>query len=384
MRWVSEFDPAKTRLAAELARRTTETYPDRVGAWQTLVEAECGLGNFPAAVAALEQAIACIPASAELHLLLAKTLIRTDAFEAARAPLNHALALAPDRADVRALHAEFLAKIGLWDAAASSFDAATGDAPSQSRIVAANARRLEPEALVAYCEAQLVRNPAYTDARYFRALALARLGRDEEARSAMALGQLLCIGELPSPDAYADGAEFRESLAIEIRRNPTLSPDPRGKATKDGLHTRCLRQVDAPAVEALVGEVKHAVDGYVANLAAMDGPLHPDQVDGVRLDIWAVVFGAEGRQVSHRHGGGWISGVYYVAAPRALGQNAYAGSLLVGALDPADGIDPPWGVQAIEPVPGRLVLFPSYVPHATEPSGVDGDRISVAFDVVPV
>jgi hypothetical protein len=37
----------------------------------------------------------------------------------------------------------------------------------------------------------------------------------------------------------------------------------------------------------------------------------------------------------------------------------------------------------IEPVPGRLVLFPSYVPHATIPPGSsDGARICVTFDVV--
>ena len=38
----------------------------------------------------------------------------------------------------------------------------------------------------------------------------------------------------------------------------------------------------------------------------------------------------------------------------------------------------------MEPVPGRLALFPSFVPHATEPCGFDGERISVAFDIIPV
>ena len=54
------------------------------------------------------------------------------------------------------------------------------------------------------------------------------------------------------------------------------------------------------------------------------------------------------------------------------------------ALDPqTHGVDPPWETREIEPVPGRLVLFPSYVPHATQPSGLEGERISIAFDVVP-
>jgi len=33
--------------------------------------------------------------------------------------------------------------------------------------------------------------------------------------------------------------------------------------------------------------------------------------------------------------------------------------------------------------PGRLVLFPLYTPHATEPSGIEGARICLAFDIVP-
>jgi len=103
-----------------------------------------------------------------------------------------------------------------------------------------------------------------------------------------------------------------------------------------------------------------------------------------RLDAWAVVCGKEGRQKAHLHPPGWLSGVYYVTASRPAGANLYRGPLILGALDPhAHGVEPPWGTREIEPVPGRLVLFPSYLPHATQPSGVEGARISVAFDVVP-
>ncbi|MEI9996940.1 MAG: putative 2OG-Fe(II) oxygenase [Rhizomicrobium sp.] len=113
-------------------------------------------------------------------------------------------------------------------------------------------------------------------------------------------------------------------------------------ATCDGRQTRQLRQPNAVAVEALI-------------------------------------------VAPHGHPGGWISGVYYVDAPRLPGENAYRGALIVGAIDTKQhGFEPPWGTRAIEPVPGRLVLFPSYVSHATEPTGIDGARISVAFDVVPI
>jgi hypothetical protein len=36
----------------------------------------------------------------------------------------------------------------------------------------------------------------------------------------------------------------------------------------------------------------------------------------------------------------------------------------------------------VEPKPGRLVLFPSYMWHATRPFRA-GERITVAFDIAP-
>jgi hypothetical protein len=78
-----------------------------------------------------------------------------------------------------------------------------------------------------------------------------------------------------------------------------------------------------------------------------------------------------------------LSGVTYVAAPQIA--DTYQGALVIGLLD--SGLDPvktlPWPTREIEPVPGRLVIFPSFVPHMTRPTGVDGRRISVSFDVEP-
>jgi uncharacterized protein (TIGR02466 family) len=145
-----------------------------------------------------------------------------------------------------------------------------------------------------------------------------------------------------------------------------------------------LRQPDAVAIEALIAQIKRAAQDYEHRISASDNIFSATRPKWARLDIWAVVCGRDGRQKAHLHPHGWLSGVYYVTAPRPAGANLYRGPLILGALDPhAHGVEPPWGTREIEPVPGRLVLFPSYLPHATQPSGVDGVRISVAFDVVP-
>jgi uncharacterized protein (TIGR02466 family) len=383
MEWVHDFGPKKVRVAAELARRRAADAPDLPASWLALADILMKMGEFEEATACLRDAVERLPDSAKLQCTLAWALMRQDEFEEARAQSDMALALAPDDPEIRRSHFELLARTGSWDAAGKSLDAMSGSLPAFGAIIT-QAQRLDPASLLAFCEARLSENPAWTDAKFFKALALAKLGRGEEARAVMSLDAHVAIRDLPPPAEYVDGEKFRQALAAEICRNPTLGPDPRGKATRDGRQTRQLRQPDAVAIEALIKQIKCAVQDYEQELSVSDAGFAVGRPKAARLNIWAVVYGRDGRQKAHRHTGGWLSGVYYVAAPRPEGASSYRGPLILGALDPqAHGVDPPWGTREIEPVPGRLVLFPSYVPHATQPSGVEGARISVAFDVIP-
>jgi uncharacterized protein (TIGR02466 family) len=308
-----------------------------------------------------------------------------DLFEEALPQAEAAVTLSPDNPDAKRLYAELLASLKQWDKVAVAEDARTDTLRSNPRLMVMRAKSLGPEGSLEMCTQQLSENPAHTNAKFLKALALAALDRTAEAKTLVALDRLMEVGDLPFPAGFANADAFRDALQREIRANPTLASDPRGKATQDGLQTRQLRQPGSAAIEALLGEVRKAVDAYVERLDRSHDEFALGRPAKARLNAWAVIYGGNGRQKSHRHPNGWISGVYYVAAPRLAGENAYRGPLIVGTLDPVEhGIAPPWGTREVEPVPGRLVLFPSYFPHATEPTGIDGARISVAFDVVPV
>jgi tetratricopeptide (TPR) repeat protein len=383
MEWVYDFGPKKVRVAAELARQRLADAPDIPTSWLALAGILTEMGEFDASAACLRDAVERLPGSATLRCRLAWALMRQDAFEEARAQSEAALALAPGDAEIRMLHLELLARMRSWDAAAKILDAMAGPVPA-SAAIRTQERRLDSASLLAFCEAQLAQDPTSTAVIFYKAMALARLGRGEEARTLMSIDRYLAVYDLPPPPEYDDGEKFRQLLAEEICCNPTLGPDPRGKATRDGRQTRHLRQPDAVAIEALIKQIKCAVQNYEQQLSARDAGFAERRPTMARLNTWAVVYGNEGRQKAHLHPAGWLSGVYYVAAPRHAGANRYHGPLILGALDPqAHGVEPPWDTREIEPVPGRLVLFPSYVPHATQPSGVEGARISVAFDVVP-
>ena len=85
----------------------------------------------------------------------------------------------------------------------------------------------------------------------------------------------------------------------------------------------------------------------------------------------------------HVHPRGWISSAYYVEIPQALSESdACGGGLMFGTPD-IDVGDAGAAKRRIQPVPGRLVLFPSYMWHGTVPFDTPGSRLTVAFDVVP-
>ena len=88
-----------------------------------------------------------------------------------------------------------------------------------------------------------------------------------------------------------------------------------------------------------------------------------------------------GFHVNHVHPMGWISSCYYVGVPDAVADTeAKQGWIKFG--------EPTYDVglsfrRAIQPAPGRLVLFPSYMWHGTVPFHGPTPRTTIAFDVAP-
>lgn len=234
------------------------------------------------------------------------------------------------------------------------------------------------------CDLALARAPGRSGAIYHKAVALALLGRDSEARETMGIGAFVQAAPLQSPAGFADEAGFRAALAAEILANPTLHADPAGHATSKGLRTRTLPLPGDRATPALLASIGEAVCAYADGLSG-DHPFVAGRPVRAALQAWALVFEGEGRQVSHRHPGGWMTGVYYVRSPEARESGTpRPGALRIGAPERSAGFDPPWPIVEIAPEPGLLALFPSFVPHETISSGRDEKRISVAFDVIAV
>jgi len=138
-----------------------------------------------------------------------------------------------------------------------------------------------------------------------------------------------------------------------------------------------------PELRAVRGVVLGAVDRYRRDLAPID-PNHP--LLGPSRDrrlrfagSWSVKLRPGGAHANHVHPQGWISSALYIALPESEPERQ--GWLTLGEPQSSLGLGLA-PLHFVEPRPGRLVLFPSWLWHGTLPFRA-GERLTIAFDIAP-
>jgi tetratricopeptide (TPR) repeat protein len=195
----------------------------------------------------------------------------------------------------------------------------------------------------------------------------------------------VAVFDLEPPDGYRDMESFQRDLAAHLNglhapaRQYLTQTLRRGTQTHDEL----FHNGHAP-VERLLPRLNDAIRAYVAGWRA--GDAHPFRArlgGGFRYaGSWSSRLADCGFHVNHIHHKGWISSCYYVAVPDVA---ATEGWIKFGEppeeLGALDGAFAPR--RLIQPKPGRLVLFPSYMWHGTVPFHAPEARLTMAFDAVP-
>lgn len=176
-------------------------------------------------------------------------------------------------------------------------------------------------------------------------------------------------------------------LAVTLRGLHRADGPPLGQSTRGGTQTPGpLLKRSEYEIRQLRRKLKYAVRRYINRLPPPD-PRHPFLGRPRRAfrfeGAWSIRLLPGGKHVSHIHSHGWISSALYVDLPEGMAQSAAReGWLQFGVpLLPEDEpkAEP---LKIIAPVVGRLALFPSVFWHGTRPFA-DGERLTVAFDVVP-
>lgn len=219
------------------------------------------------------------------------------------------------------------------------------------------------------------------------ALALLNAGHTGAADVLTNFATLIKVTDLRCPTGFDNIEAFNKALAQTLRTDSSLLNDPVSKSTYGGTQTGEL-DLHAPGALAEFGTAIHgavaAASAEWLNAGLQNHPLMVPATQNWSLRAWGTVLRAGGSQTPHMHPLGWISGVYYVQLPADMNSNDREAGWLEFGRPPERffGNQRP-AVQRYKPAAGRLILFPSWFWHQTVHFNADGERISIAFDVMP-
>ena len=157
-----------------------------------------------------------------------------------------------------------------------------------------------------------------------------------------------------------------------------------GQSVRGGSQTRWnLFDRMEPELAPLRAAIERGIAAFADRLPPRDDahPLLRHRDQPLRITAaWSVRLRDAGYHEPHFHPEGVLSSACYFRVP-VPGANPHDGWLEIGrpATDLLMDLEP---IATIEPKAGRLVLFPSFLFHGTRPFAA-GERMSVAFDVVP-
>ena len=417
-------DTGKLKEAIVCFAQALNLAPDYGVCWRNFGFAKELARDWSGAIEAYQKAIELEPNYAAAHAGLGGVLLQIGAFEDALETFDTAILLDPSHKPTLVKRAEVLRRLKYFSEAITAYREIFSQ-PSDEASLAQylgfchvedgndidaltefnTALRLQPDMVesalgAAGClmrqgdletaavslDTVLSHTPGHTQAMAYKTILHQLAGEKEKADQITNLYRDISIVELPLPEGHVDRLKYTSNLAEALKINPTLRTDPPAKSTRGGQQSGELSIFDNPIVESFVSTLHQFLNEYLASLIPQ--PNHPyfrAKPNKFRLDCWSTLLNAEGYQLPHSHPSAWISGVYYVQVPAEIGtaDETHAGWIEFGAS--GYGLPDHSGpLRLITPKVGQMVLFPSYFMHRTVPFHSDTQRISIAFDIVPI
>lgn len=199
--------------------------------------------------------------------------------------------------------------------------------------------------------------------------------------------RLIQVFDLEPPSGWSSLRELNEALIQSLDRSHSFRNHPLDQSLRHGTQTaRSLLQDPDPAVRAILQAFEAPIEEYRRRLGRdLSHPLTMRNDSRARsrfTGAWSVRLKRRGHHVNHFHPDGWISSAYYVEVPpETTDPVARSGWIKFG--EPRYEVPGAAAERFIQPLPGRLVLFPSYMWHGTTAIHGDSPRMSIAFDVEP-
>ena len=223
----------------------------------------------------------------------------------------------------------------------------------------------------------------------FKSTALNHLGRRNEAGVLLDFDRLIFQKRFNSIDGYDTTDEFNANLSEYIVKHPDFGPTKLNRGLKSGesIPSTILEGPLPTVLETFHLMILSAIRDYkTAAPVDLNHPFLTRHPDKTRIQWWGTLIKPQGYLDSHFHPIGWLSGVYYPILPEAIDVHSenHEGWIQFGREYYKIGSDDNPPVCTVKPDTGLMILFPSYFGHRTLPFSTADERMSVAFDIIPV
>jgi tetratricopeptide (TPR) repeat protein len=211
-----------------------------------------------------------------------------------------------------------------------------------------------------------------------------RLKGDERDEALNGYDHLIRVFDLEPPDGFSSMESFNAELGAYLdqlhpKTEAYLEQSLYGGTQTEGM----LFGAGHALVEKVRIRIEQAISTYIAELQAdANHPFLARHNKNFRYaGAWSCLMRGQGFHTNHLHPEGWISSCYYVTVPGETDNpQTHNGWIKFGEPSLALPLKDPVR-RAVQPVPGRLVLFPSYMWHGTIPLQASSPRTTIAFDV---
>jgi tetratricopeptide (TPR) repeat protein len=194
---------------------------------------------------------------------------------------------------------------------------------------------------------------------------------------------LVGVHDLDTPSGWPTLDRYLFDLAQELSDIHPYQTHPFGHSVRHGSQLPDVLALATPAIRAFRSAIQGPLDRHVQALGTGDDPVRRRQTGCWAVGgSWSVWLKPGGFHTDHVHPRGWLSSACYVAVPASVGAESQGGWIRFGA--PGIATQPRLDAEyAIQPRPGQIVLFPSYVWHGTIPFAGEEPRLTIAMDFVP-
>jgi tetratricopeptide (TPR) repeat protein len=384
MQWTEKSKTIPLDIHLRLQRESVAHRPNDPARHGELGEILLQLAKYGNAAAAFEKADSLGPYNFRYFDRLAECYLSLDRPDAALQVCERGNEIMPDCAALHTAHGSALRALGRHNEARKEFLRALALSPGA--FAAAECLLLplasDPDGarMLSLCEEFPSVYANSTVVRGYRAIALSRVGRLDEARTIVDLERYPARIAFEPPAEFEGLEHFNTVLANEILRNPGLRYTPFYKFNR----AEFLNVSGARAYRALVKFLCAAIEGYIAEFTrrGLDIVLPEPPREG-RFTAAGNVVRSDENHRAHLHKFAYISGVYHVTVPPDMARaDDRAGALILGSCsDLTGGYIPCWGSRDVKPIPGVATLFPSHIFHSVLPTRSEHPRIAVPFDL---